>query len=453
MTQLLKRIRNFASTQPHAIALCIDERQLDYMTLQQQIKHQAERLPKACQGQRIALVFNEIQDFVVSYLAVLHKGGIPCVIDPKWTNERRQAIYERYHIGYIFNDTGIEPTLFKCELDPNTCLHIGFTSGTTGLPKAFFRNEASWIASFEQNETLIQSEGANNQYTFIALGPYAHSLTLYVIIYALFYGRTFMGQNRYDIQQCIKRMASKWASCVLFLVPTMAHDWVLQPHQNEHVTHVFISGDKLSTQLHKQLKAQLPFATIDEFFGTSEASFISVNRNQTAPLNSVGTIFPNVDIHIDHPDAKGIGKLFVNSSMVFQGYVGQPQHVWIETGDYARVDNGVLYLHGRIEDMMIIGGRNVYPSVVEHYIKKMEGIKDAIIVKQPHSKFGELAVALYIGTRTFHYQTMRQQLTKVLSRYEIPSKFVRVTTLPYTSSGKVSRRLAQQMYESGDYDE
>ncbi|NJI17051.1 long-chain fatty acid--CoA ligase, partial [Staphylococcus agnetis] len=134
-------------------------------------------------------------------------------------------------------------------------------------------------------------------------------------------------------------------------------------------------------------------------------------------------------------------------------YVGQTPSMWIQTGDYARVEHDVLYLHGRIEDMMIIGGRNVYPSVVEHYIKKLKGIEDVIIVKQPHSKFGELAVALYIGACTFHYQTMRQQLAKVLTRYEIPSKFIRVTTLPYTSSGKVSRRLAQQKYESGDFDE
>ncbi|WP_394274242.1 AMP-binding protein [Staphylococcus hyicus] len=452
MAQLLERIETYATCQPHAIALHIDDERIDYKHLQQQLEQKAMQLPDACKGQRVGLSFNQIQDFVVHYLAVLHKGGIPCVFDPKWTEARLHALYERYHIGFVLNESGIEATAYQCDTQTRPLLHIGFTSGTTGLPKAFYRNEASWIASFEQNDTLIEKT-LGERCTLVALGPYAHSLTLYVMIYALFYGRTFLGQNNYNIQQCATRIASLYTPCILFLVPTMVFDWVRHAHQNSNVKHVFISGDKLSSSLHQQLKAQLPLATIDEFFGTSEASFISVNRNQTAPLNSVGTIFPNVDIHIDQPDAKGVGKLFVHSAMAFQGYVGQTPSTWIQTGDYARVDHDVLYLHGRIEDMMIIGGRNVYPSVVEHYIKKLEGIEDVIIVKQPHSKFGELAVALYIGACTFHYQTMRQQLAKVLSRYEIPSKFIRVTTLPYTSNGKVSRRLAQQKYESGDFDE
>lgn len=75
------------------------------------------------------------------------------------------------------------------------CLHIGFTSGTTGLPKGFMRDLPSWIASFEVNDTLLD---ASTQ-TYMALGPYAHSLTLYVLIYALWNGKTFIGQDRYDM--------------------------------------------------------------------------------------------------------------------------------------------------------------------------------------------------------------------------------------------------------------
>ena len=70
-------------------------------------------------------------------------------------------------------------------------IHIGFTSGTTGLPKAFYRNEHSWIVSFKENEKLLQ----HCEETIVAPGPLSHSLSLYACIYALSTGKTFIGQK------------------------------------------------------------------------------------------------------------------------------------------------------------------------------------------------------------------------------------------------------------------
>ena len=451
--ELLKRIENYAQIEPQRLALDIDTEQMTYDSLNERVKAAASRLPKEVTYLDVALLFSRVQDFIVAYLAVLSKGGTPWIVDANWTASRKKTLYETYKIPYVWEEgTLYQRHKLSRKSISKEVLHVGFTSGTTGLPKAFLRDEESWIASFEQNETLMTSRLKEN-HTFVALGPYAHSLTLYVMIYALFYGRTFLGQNDYDIERCARHIEHHTDKCSLFLVPTMAYDWLQHASQNHNITEVFISGDKLTEQLHQSLKERLPLAAIYEFFGTSEASFISVNINQTAPLNSVGKVFSNVQVDIRHKDEQGVGQLFVKSPMMFSGYLGEASPEWIETGDYARLTEGHLYLHGRLQDMLIIGGKNVYPSIIEQQLKQLKGVQDVIIVRAPHTKFGEIAIALYTGTVTLTYRHMRTQLEKVLSRYEIPSQWIHVQELPYTSSGKVSRQIAQYLYERGDFHE
>ncbi|MCS4486548.1 AMP-binding protein [Staphylococcus americanisciuri] len=448
--ELLKRIEQYAKNEPQAVALCIDDISITYDELWTKVNQAMVMLPDTCVACDVALSFEKVETFVVAYLALLRKGATPCVMDPHWGAQRCEALYKKYDIAYIWDDTGLQVTTYQgVSHECSHLLHIGFTSGTTGLPKAFYRDEASWIASFEENERLLAKHVIAQCPTMAALGPYAHSLTLYVLVYALFYGRTFIGQNNYDVQQCqhvIERLARP---CSLFLVPTMVHDWVQGLTSNAYIAYMFVTGDKLSSQLHEKLKIKLPTTTVYEFFGTSEASFISVNRNQTAPLQSVGHLFPSVNVKIDQPNAQGIGMLMVKSPMTFSGYVGDVLPEWIETGDYASVEGDILYLHGRIQDRMIIGGKNISLFTIEQALKTITGIDEVIVIRQQHQKFGELALALYEGDTQLTYRVVREQLEDVLSRYELPSKLICVPKLPRTSSGKVSRRAAQLLYEQG----
>ncbi|MDF4072084.1 AMP-binding protein, partial [Staphylococcus aureus] len=103
-------------------------------------------------------------------------------------------------------------------------LHIGFTSGTTGLPKAYYRDEDSWLASFEVNEMLM----LKNENAIAAPGPLSYSLTLYALLFALSSGRTFIGQTTFHpeklLNQCRKISSYKVA---MFLVPTMIKSLLL----------------------------------------------------------------------------------------------------------------------------------------------------------------------------------------------------------------------------------
>ncbi|SUM04434.1 AMP-binding enzyme [Staphylococcus devriesei] len=199
---------------------------------------------------------------------------------------------------------------------------------------------------------------------------------------------------------------------------------------------------------------QFSKANIIEFFGTSEASFISYNFNQTAPTQSVGYIFNNVNIQLEEQDANNIGLLKVQSNMIYSGYVNRKvvtPNSWIETVDFAYIKDNHLYLVGRKSERLIIGGKNVYPNAIEQRVKQLEGIEEAIVIGEPHRRFGEIAVLIYIGDYELDYVTLRRYLQQTLSRYEVPSKLVKVNTLPYTNSGKVARGSVRSLYLKGEF--
>lgn len=79
-------------------------------------------------------------------------------------------------------------------------------------------------------------------------------------------------------------------------------------------------------------------------------------------------------------------------------------------------------------------------------MKSLDGIEEAVVVGEPHRRFGEIAVLIYVGNQELDYKTLRRYLRQMLSRYEIPSKLVRVKDLPFTNSGKVARNTVQTLY-------
>lgn len=78
-------------------------------------------------------------------------------------------------------------------------------------------------------------------------------------------------------------------------------------------------------------------------------------------------------------------------------------------------------------------------------------LKKLVVVGEPHRRFGEIAVLIYVGNHELDYTTLRRYLRQTLSRYEIPSKLVRVKDLPFTNSGKVARNTVQSLYLKGAF--
>lgn len=452
--QLLKNIEMHAQYQPYDCALQFDAELISYKALQARIVAIVEQLHDIPENQCVALTMNNPMSTILYYLALIKKGCIPCVMDFRWTQEQVNKLIEKYDIAYLINND-LKVILFK-QVEQNTTeidniLHIGFTSGTTGLPKAYYRNELSWLYSYEETEKLMENEID----TMIAPGPLSHSLSLFVCIFALYSGRKFIGQQQFNAKVLMNKMKTDKTikHCALFVVPTMLDTCVAWNSSVQQIRYIFTTGDKLQHRLRNSVTMLFPNATLIEFFGTSEASFISYNYNNEAPSHSVGKLFPNVTVNLDQVDEYGIGKLKVKSNMVFSGYIGDshPNDDWIEIGDFASLNSeGYLYLHGRQHDRMIIGGRNVYPSEIERFAQNFKEFKEVLVISESHSKFGEIAVLLYTANQEVTYREFKHYLTQYLARYQVPSKLVKVSKMYYTQSGKIARKLMRSLYLKGE---
>lgn len=451
--ELLKKLDYYAKKQPNQYALDFGEEKRTYAQLKQRMNQHKQRFKRLPQYSYVGLLIEDPLITIELYLTMLDHHCIPCILDHRWSETQINTLINHDGIPFLINneleviDTHKKQKYLKWHED---VLHIGYTSGTTGLPKAYYRNEASWIYSYEETEKLMET-GIE---TMIAPGPLSHSLSLFVCIFALYTGRTFIGQQQFDAQALAQMVHDdyKLDYCALFVVPTMLDAYVAHSLKTQQIKYIFSTGDKLPYRLRERVAMHFPNATLIEFFGTSEASFISYNYNNEAPSHSVGKLFPNVTIELERTDDNGIGKLKVKSNMIFSGYVEETNQSdgWIDIGDFASIDaHNFLYLHGREHDRMIIGGRNVYPIEIERVAQNFEHFNEVLVISETHTKFGEIAVLLYTGTETVTYSTLKSFLSKRLARYQIPSKLLKVEKMEYTQSGKIARETMKQRYAKG----
>jgi fatty-acyl-CoA synthase len=130
---------------------------------------------------------------------------------------------------------------------------------------------------------------------------------------------------------------------------------------------------------------------------------------------------------------------------------------WLRTGDLGVMDaDGYLSITGRLKDMIIRGGENIYPREIEEYLFKLEGIADVQVVGVPHRKYGEEVgafVKLKQGAAVTE-QDVKDFCRGRISRYKIPRHVAFVNTFPMTASGKIQKyklvELSRTMFPEED---
>jgi len=225
---------------------------------------------------------------------------------------------------------------------------------------------------------------------------------------------------------------------------------------------VVCAGAKLSKALHRTVSACFPKAQINEYYGASELSFVSVSHpDEQAPVESVGRAFAGVEILLR--DEKGNcvaagerGEIYVRSEMLAEGYLVQGElqpftkiQNSVSVGDIGRLDqDGYLYLIDRRDNMIVTGGLNVYPSAVQEILDSHSVVQESVVFGLPDSYWGELvcAVIRFEANSTLDTNQLRQFSSRFLPVHQIPKRVYSIDVWPKTSSGKISRkRLIDQL--------
>ncbi|AUJ23590.1 AMP-binding protein [Virgibacillus dokdonensis] len=485
---LIEAIIGHAKCLPNEIALYDGEREITYCKLVQRMKKVAGALQNRGyhSGDKIGIISKNRFAFVEIFLGAVYAGCIPVVLDPKWGKQQTLLVIEKYQPIVIFefdalfnvvSSSNTYPKVFSFSNNSlinyedwvekhsetvemkkgNELLFIGFTSGTTGIPKGYLRSHKSWINSFL---TTLKSFQLNNMKHVIAPGSFAQSLSLFSLLQSLYFGGTFHIMKAFSMKD-FQRHCHFGSELVLFVVPTMVNAMLHnKEYDKANIQAIIVSGDKLSEEMKRQLKQSFPYTKIYEFYGSSEASYISyLNIYEEDRPNSVGRPFPGVvvtirDEHFEKVSVGRTGQLCVRSELMFTGYYQSEttsaifREGWLVTGDNAYMDEeGYLYIVGRQKNRIISGGMNIYPEQVETVLKKIANIDEVMVTGVADKYWGERVVAIikWQNQRLLLDETIKKHCLNHLPSYMVPKQYIAVDKFIYTSSGKIARQKMNEM--------
>jgi long-chain acyl-CoA synthetase len=239
---------------------------------------------------------------------------------------------------------------------------------------------------------------------------------------------------------------------------------------NLHSIRACISGSAPLPPATKEEFERLSGGKLIEGFGMSEAptaTHVNPLRGENR-TGSIGLPLLDMDMRIvslddgetDVPVGE-VGELLMAGPQLMLGYYGMPTETanvlrekdgkrWLYTGDIARMDeDGYFYIVDRKKDMALIGGYNVYPNVVEKVLKDHHAVLEVGVAAIPHpEKLGQESLKAWIVVKEGQSVTekeLAEHCSKLLARYEVPTRYAFVKELPKTAVGKTLRRELIQM--------
>lgn len=449
-------LARWARERPEAVALDDGRTVMRFDELHEAVRQAAAAL-NAAHAPATVLIDDRLPTLrqAVDFLAVIASGRCAAVSDPDWTAVMRQSVQALFDAA----PATLPPP------GPTTPFYVGFTSGSTGLPKGFRRHHRSWTESFR---VCVDTFGADAASRIAVPGRFSHSLFLFGILLGLWSGAGVVLQERFSAARLLDALRRGDTPC-LVAVPSqlvVLLEWAarraLAPI--ESVRLILISGARWMRERTPELQALFPRARLIEFYGASETSFIAwMPADAQAPPQVVGQPFDNVEIDIRHPDdADGVGLIHVRSPMLFMDYAGgdadatsaQRDGDWLSVGDMGRLDaSGRLHLLGRRNRMVVTQGKNLFPEELESVLSAHPDVVAASVHGLPHPVRGQ-QVAAVLKLRPgadLAAADLAAWCRERLEAYKVPRLFLACHDWPLTASGKTDHpRLGQALAAGKD---
>lgn len=398
-------------------------------------------------------------------------GGVHFIKDVN-CESTLQAVRQALHLGVEFcvhsesvsnmiaNDQSREHSF---NTDEHTYLQC-MSSGSNGKPKRIRRTQSSWINSFRVTQ---EQDNVSSTDSYAIIGRASHSLALYAALEAAWIGADIHALADLRPDKQLKAIA-QLKSSVLYATPTQLRLLCgsVKPavEKNTQLQHLYCGGGKLDEFTASLIANHFPNATVKEFYGASETSFISMADN-TTPIESVGKLYPHVQMKImpvdadthsaDHLDNDCVGEIWVKSPYLFEQYSDgtEPDTRWhngfLCIGEMGYIDDQAnLYLTGRRSRMVNIADNMVFPEQIENLLNNHELVRHCVVIATNDSKRGSVLIAVVEAVES---RQLRAQLLKYcreeLGALKAPRDITFVDSLPILASGKPDLQSIERQFD------
>ncbi|WP_339146109.1 MULTISPECIES: AMP-binding protein [unclassified Sutcliffiella] len=340
-------------------------------------------------------------------------------------------------------------------------INMQYTSGTTGFPKGVMLTHSNII-----NNAINVAECQRLTYEdrICIPVPFFHCFGCVMgTLAAVATGATMVPLILFDPLEVLKAVEMEKCTA-LYGVPTM---FIAELNHPEFIKYNLSSlrtgimaGSPCPTEIMKKVVHDMGAKEITIAYGQTESSPVIT---QTRPYDSierrvstVGSALENVEVKIVNPTSGEVvpngvqGELCTRGYLVMKGYYKMEDQTrdtidtegWLHTGDLATMDEeGYIVITGRLKDMIIRGGENIYPREIEEFLYTHPKVFDVQIVGVPDERFGE-QVAAFIKVKPgemLDSQEVKDYCTGKISKYKIPYYVEIVDEYPMTASGKIQK--------------
>jgi fatty-acyl-CoA synthase len=337
---------------------------------------------------------------------------------------------------------------------------VVLTSGTTGLPKGAPRDKLSLYATAQAIDRVPYPRKG----TMVIVSPIFHTTGLGTYLVGAALGNNVITTRRFKPERTLQLIAENKAD-MLVAVPTMLHRLVelapdiIAKYDTSSLKVIAISGSALTPEL--STRAQDTFGDVlYNMYGSTECAVATIATPDElrsapgtagrSPVTCEVVLFDEHDQRIDGANKRG--RIFIRSGAPFQGYSdGRHKQIidgYMSSGDMGHFnENGLLFVDGRDDDMIVSGGENVFPQEVENLLVQREDVSDAAVVGVDDSEFGKRLRAFIVSQpgAPQDIEEIKLYVKNNLARHKVPRDVVFIDELPRNATGKLLRRVLTEM--------
>ncbi len=360
-----------------------------------------------------------------------------------------------------------EFTQIKKNIDPHDTVNMQYTSGTTGFPKGVMLSHYGII---NNGFSIGERQNFTEEDRLCLPVPLFHCFGITLGVMAIHtHGGALIPLETFDPLMALA-VVQKERCTAIYGVPTMFIAELTHPMFNmfdmSSLRTGIMAGSPCPEPVMRQVMEKMHCSEITIVYGLTEASPGITQTRTDDPVHvrigTVGKPFDGVEVKIINPETGAElpigspGELCSRGYNTMKGYYKLPEQTaeainqegWLRTGDQAVQDaDGYIRITGRLKDVIIRGGENIYPKEVEDFLREIPQIRDVQIVAVPSEKYGEEAAAFIQMQNGSELEAsyIQDYCRGKIARYKIPKYIFFTDSYPMTASGKVQKfKLREQ---------